>query len=185
MARGFPARFVDDELGASLASLEAAEKVRTLEVHQVGSFEASFVPRPEDFARLDERFRLPVEIWLQLNAYRDWGFAVFKLKPAANLSQVHPMAFEFERRDRKRLFFPTLHLHGDRLERTAHFDHTLYCQPEPAINWYLHDWEDSQAMALNFIKCKEASRLVDRDAVCWRTFIEGVQPNRDTWLGPA
>jgi hypothetical protein len=182
MGRGFPARYVSggDTIGALSSDVE---EETTLAVHEVGSYEASFVPRPEDFARLDERFRLPVDIWLELNTYRDWGFAVFKLKPTATPAEVHPMAFEFQRRDRKRLFFPTLHLHGPKLEADAEFDHSLYCQPEPAMNWHLQGWEDSRAAAAEFVECAQARRLVDGKAACWRLVLEGTLPNTDTWLG--
>jgi hypothetical protein len=53
---------------------------RPLPVHDVGRFEASFVPTMADFGRLDTRFRLPETTWEQLPLYKDWGFAVFKLK---------------------------------------------------------------------------------------------------------
>jgi hypothetical protein len=71
-----------------------------LAVHEVGAFEASFVPRMADFARLDARFQLPAGTWEKLPAYRDYGFAVFKLKAAER--DIHPMAFSFPRRDRRR-----------------------------------------------------------------------------------
>jgi hypothetical protein len=35
-------------------------------VREVGSFEASYVPKIADFSRLDERFRLPVAVWKKL-----------------------------------------------------------------------------------------------------------------------
>ena len=54
-----------------------------LVVHEVGDFEASFVPTLPDFARLDPRFRLPPSAWDALPAYRDWGFCVFKLRLGA------------------------------------------------------------------------------------------------------
>jgi hypothetical protein len=38
---------------------------KNLAVQQVGSFEASFVPTIADFARLDERFRLPAMVWVK------------------------------------------------------------------------------------------------------------------------
>lgn len=50
-------------------------KGRRLVVHDVGAFEASFVPTVADFARLDERFRLPREVWDDLPACRDRGQA--------------------------------------------------------------------------------------------------------------
>jgi hypothetical protein len=158
------------------------EAPRTLEVLQVGAFEASFVPRPEDFGRLDERFRLPAEIWLELKHYRDWGFAVFKLKETRR-AHAHPMAFDFPRRDPSRLFFPTLHLHHRRLDRYAAFDHTLYCQPEPALNWHLQQWQESDDMAQGFVECAEAQPLFDLFQTCWRVQVSGKRENRDTWLG--
>ncbi len=157
-------------------------EVRTLKVHEVGSFEASFVPQAEDFGRLDERFRLPAELWLELGHLRDWGFAVFKLKPTA-LARVHPMAFNFPRRDAKRLFFPTLHIHHRRVERAAEFDHTLYCQPDPGQSFHLGEWEDSDQPAGEFVKCAQAARLLDLARPCWRVLVEGQRENRDTWVG--
>ena len=155
----------------------------TLKVHEVGDYEASFVPRPEDFGRLDERYRLPADLWLRLNTYRDWGFAVFKLKRTAG-AEVHPMAFDFPRRWRDRLFFPTLHVHHKTLEARALFDHMLYCQPEPAMNWHLRRWRDTDNPASAFVKCARAAELLDLAAPCWRTRLDGILANRDSWVGP-
>lgn len=183
MRAGFPA----EELGAiehlDLGGLVEAP-VRTLEVHEVGSFEASFVPTPADFGRLDERFRLPADLWLQLNAYSDYGFAVFRLK-ATRYADVHPMAFEFPRRHRDRLFFPTLHIHHRSVEPYAHFDHTLYCQPTPELNFHLAGWEDSLDPAAEFIRCPQGRALVDPEFPCWRLSLLGQFENRDTWVGVA
>src|SRR5262245_50415902 len=67
-----------------------------LAVVEVGDFIASFVPAIKDFSRLDERFRLPEGVWEKLPQYKEFGFAVFKLKkPEKGQSKVHPMAFEF------------------------------------------------------------------------------------------
>jgi hypothetical protein len=178
LRRGFPS--VSAQLSARATDVDAP--VRTLTVHSVGAFEASFVPQPEDFGRLDERFRLPAELWLELKHYHDWGFAVFKLRESA-LSKVHPMAFDFPRRDRSRLFFPTLHLHHGRLERSAAFDHTLYCQAEPADNFHLGAWEDSREPAKEFVLCAAGQHLLDLEEPCWRVSIEGECENRDTWVG--
>ncbi len=95
---GYPAFFADLRLGfpepiprgAPLQRL-GAPQAKALRVYDVGSFEASFVPQPADFERLDGRFRLPAGVWDQLPQYRDWGFAVFKLK--SGVRTVHPMAF--------------------------------------------------------------------------------------------
>ena len=93
---------------------------------EVGSFVASFVPTVKDFSRLDEQFRLPDGTWDKLPAYKDYGFAVFKLKKGEQ--KVHPMAFEFPRADKTRLFFPTVHIHDGKVHDQAGFDHVLYCQ---------------------------------------------------------
>jgi hypothetical protein len=163
---------------AALGGHEAAP----LEVHDVGAFEASFVPAPEDFGRLDERFRLPAQFWLQLSTYRDYGFAVFKLRSTPYAS-VHPMALEFPRRDRGRLFFPTVHMHNGRVEKLAKFDHQLYCQPEPAMHWHLAGWQDSRFPASAFVGCPAGRALLDLDFPCWRKRLEGYLRNEDTWLG--
>lgn len=181
LRRGFPARDRgDDSVGMLLGGVDVEEE--TLQVHEVGCFEASFVPRPLDFGRLDERFRLPAEIWLELKNYSDWGFAVFKLRKTG-YAEVHPMAFDFPRRDPGRLFFPTLHVHHRRVERLADFDHTLYCQAEPAMNWHLQQWEDSPGPASQFVHCAQAARLLDLAAPCWRASVDGLRENRDTWIG--
>src|SRR4029079_11985726 len=100
----------------------------SLEVHEVGDFEASFVPTVADFARLDARFRLPEQVWEKMPVQRTYGFVVAKLKasPAAG-SEIHPLAFTFPRRD-KRLFFPTVHVHDGAFHATARFGHVLYAQ---------------------------------------------------------
>jgi hypothetical protein len=131
---GYPKFFEDAERAFANAVRDPDEHMtlsaRKLEVQSVGSYEASFVPRQADFARLDERFRLPQDVWAALPGYADWSFAVFKLKSGAH--EVHPMAFEFPRRDPDRLFFPTLHIHGMAVYDKASFDHMLYCQRDAA-----------------------------------------------------
>ena len=175
---GFPSRR-GGHLGGDLGALSAGAE--TLDVVVVGGFEASFVPRAEDFGRLDARFRLPADLWTSLNTYRDWGFAVFKLKPGA--MRVHPMAFSFPRRDRQRLFFPTLHIHRRSVDPRARFDHALYCQPEPAMNFHLRGWEESWAAARRFLDCEPAKPLFDPGQPCWRLKLQGTLENADTWLG--
>jgi hypothetical protein len=179
---GFP-RIMEGDVGTlSAGSLDEVDAPPKLEVRHVGAYEASFVPTPADFGRLDERFRLPAELWLELSNYRDWGFAVFQLRET-QLAEVHPMAFDFPRRHRDRLFFPTLHIHHGRLEKRAQFDHTLYCQPEPALNWHLKQWEDSTQPVAGYVHCAEALKLFDADYPAWRAVVHGTFENRDTWIG--
>lgn len=115
-----------------------------LEVHQVGDFEASFVPTRADFDRLDPRFRLDDRVWRALPGVDGFGFAVFKLRGSgrgkrvggrAPTRRIHPMAFSFPSAE-DRVFFPTVHVHDGQVHRAAHFDHVLYAQAEePAEGW--------------------------------------------------
>ena len=85
------------------------------------------MPTVKDFARLDERFKLPPSTWDDLPGYKDYGFAVFKLKKGEQ--KVHPMAFEFPRGDTRKLFFPTVHIHDGKVHQTAGFDHACTASP--------------------------------------------------------
>lgn len=173
-----------------------AQSAPTLVVHDVGDFEASYVPTMSAFSRLDARFRLPIDVWESLPGYADWGFCVFKLKaragggrsglfglfksPKPSPRKVHPMAFEFPRRDPSQLFFPTVHVHDGLVHPTAHFDHELYCQTEPA--WEpLMEWERSASRASEV--APGARQWVEPSAWLYKRGLSGELPNRDTYLG--
>src|SRR5262245_14291589 len=122
---GFPAK-KDDSRNTKDAPKAAKGDLKVVEV---GKFVASFVPAIKDFARLDKQFRLPDGVWEKLPQYKEFGFAVFKLKkPEKDMQKVHPMAFEFPRADKGILFFPTVHIHDGTVPAKAHFDHSLFCQ---------------------------------------------------------
>ena len=180
MRKGFPL-----SPSWSLDFMAASIAISTLEVHDVGSFEASFVPRAEDFVRLDERFRIPASVWDELPRYRDYGFAVFKLKAtsAREGASVHPMAFEFPQREAELLFFPTVHVHDRSVHPYALFDHTLYCQVGPDMHEYLVHWQRSTTVASAFVDVDRAKGVVDRGGHCWRRNLKGRLPNQDTWVG--
>jgi hypothetical protein len=154
---------------------------KTLQVIEVGSFEASFVPTIHDFARLDARFRLPVGIWKQLPPYDTYGFAVFKLKPGSKT--IHPMAFTFPRADAARLFFPTVHIHDGKVHTTARFDHALYCQKTASDSFSLAAWEESPLLARQFVATHKSAGIVLPDRHCYRLKIAGPRKNADIWLG--
>jgi hypothetical protein len=151
-----------------------------LEVVEVGSFEASFVPAIKDFARLDERFRLPEGVWEKLPQYKDHGFAVFKLKKGA--SKVHPMAFEFPRARPEELFFPTVHIHDGKVHARATFDHALYCQRSGNDNLQITDWQESTQPAGLFMKIKKAQGLLEPDEHCYLKELRGQHRNEDIVL---
>ncbi len=169
-----------------------------LKVHDVGEYEASFVPTQAAFERLDERFKLAPEVWAQLPQYADWGFAVFKLKAGAAKEAgfwrrlfggksrskprtVHPMAFEFPRRDPGSLFFPTVHVHDGQVHSEAIFDHQLYCQLGRAWVERTH-WEPSEGPLERWMKHDRSQGLVDPGAIALRRTMHGFFPNEDQTL---
>jgi hypothetical protein len=155
--------------------------IQPLAVQQVGSFEASFVPQLADFSRLDRRFRLPERTWEQLPQYAHHGFAVFKLKEGAR--KVHPMAFEFPRRNPNELFFPTVHVHDGKVKAKARFDHLLYCQtPQQQKGWLI----SSDAFppiqpspASQFMDIAKSQGILDADEAVQMQNLFGMLPNED------
>jgi hypothetical protein len=146
-------------------------------VVEVGDFVASFVPSIKDFSRLDERFRLPEGVWEKLPQYKEFGFAVFKLKkPEKGQSKIHPMAFEFPRADKKVLFFPTVHIHDGKVSEKAKFDHSLFCQVSGHAPL---KWEETPELADTFVKVKQTEGIVDGNAHVYRKLMKGAFDNTD------
>lgn len=183
---GYP-QFFDDMAAAFIGPLTrgAAASVAfgskpTLKVHEVGSFQASFVPRLQDFARLDSRFRLPDHAWEQMPQYVDHAFAVFKLR--AGEKKVHPMAFEFPRRNPQELFFPTVHVHDGIVEAKAYFDHSLYFQtPRIRVDVPFSTADDlSPAPAEQFMDIAKTQGIVEASTVIQNQRLKGMRINRDT-----
>jgi hypothetical protein len=179
MASGFDSGSGDElDLGAPFGAAP------TLEVHQVGSFVASFVPTRADFARLDRRFRVDDALWERL--YADWSFAVFQFAPGRE-QDVHPMALVFPQRAPGSIHFPTVHVHQGKFERSAWFDHTLYFQTEDDQPLFLGDRDPdiSAAPAQDFLKIGCARKLVAGEKRCFRHEVVGTRPNVDLALGVA
>jgi hypothetical protein len=177
LRKGFPVPLTAPAGGSR--SFGAASDAK-LEVVTVGKFEASFVPTAADFARLDERFRLPAGVWESLPGYRAFGFAVFKLK--AGEAKVHPMAFSFPRANPGEVFFPTVHIHDGKVHERARFDHVLYLQRGEGDLYSLLDWEESFRPAVAFMKVRETKGIVEADGHCYRRTLAGSLPNRDIVL---
>jgi hypothetical protein len=169
-----------------------------LEVHKVGRFEASFVPTLADFSRLDERFRIPDDVWQKVPAYADYGFAVFKLTDVGGLlgrlnettkKTIHPMAFEFPRRDPTSLFFPTFHIHDNEIHAEAVFDHQIYFQAQGHLD---HPFDPRsflfhQATPLpagQIVDLGRAHGLFDAALPIRRMTLQGSYENRDFILSP-
>ena len=81
-----------------------------------------------DFDRLGERFQISIDMWVELPAYHDYGFAVFKLKDGEVPLKVHPVEFEFPQRHLGQLCFPTVHIRDGHVHSRAEFDRMLYCR---------------------------------------------------------
>jgi hypothetical protein len=165
------------------ARLEAAAPM--LAVHDVGLFEASFVPSRADFARLDARFRLPAGAWDRLPQYGGWGFVVCRLKPGKKKKRqrVHPMAFTFPSREPGALFFPTVHVHDGKVHERARFDHSLYAQAEGVLEATL-GWRRSEGALGARMNGAATQGLVDVARGGFMMSLAGEHPNADVWLRP-
>lgn len=177
MRAGFPPA-ASKSRGKSLSLSEPTDS--KLKVHQVGSYEASFVPTIRDFARLDQRFQLPAGTWEQLPRYDKFGFAVFKLQEGSR--KVHPMAFEFTTAMPQSLFFPTVHVHDGKVHRKAEFHHELYCQLS-SERFGPRTWRESPQPAGMFMQLQKAANLVDAKLHVLQRKLRGMLPNRDQVIG--
>jgi hypothetical protein len=192
--KGFP-----EPVAANAFEISRAPAPQALKVHAVGRFVASFVPRIADFDRLDERFRLPPKVFDELPLVRDYGFAVFQLRDlgggivrrlqrvlgssSAEPEPIHPMAFEFPRRDPSVLFFPTVHVHDGEVHQTADFDHSLYLQaPE---NVPLAGWFPSTGVASTFMDEVRSQGVVSGSHRIHSRGLHGKLKNQDTLVSIA
>ena len=164
------------ELSRSLGPAHGAMPQK-LVVHDVGSFEASYVPSLSDMGRLDERFRVPELVWRRRPDYARFGFAVFKLKPGKH-AHVHPMAMRFDSAETGALFFPTVHVHDGEVHDVASFDHELYFQVAAGEAVARGD---RAPMAVESSVNIDATRgVVARGQPAFRCTLRGSLPNADT-----
>lgn len=183
LAKGFPSPPTRSwSRGAEVAAA-------TLEVHDVGDFVASFVPKIADFARVDPRFVLAPEVWTKLPAYADYGFAVFQLKELSG--SPHPIALEFDSGLREQLFFPTVHIHDGSVHEKDTFDHVLYAQAS-AFDAHVDDYDGpsrtdrhtgfvrSQGKVADFADVARAQGLLAAELLVHKVSLRGLLPNQDT-----
>ena len=151
-----------------------------LVVHEVGDYEASYVPSVADFHRLDPRFRLPKAAWDTLPNYQDFGFAVFQLRPGQDMQKVHPIAYRYPADRLQELFFPTVHVHdGGYADPRAGFDHELYAQgnwstPRPGM-----PWEVGRELPGRVVDMKRSRGIVAPDVALRRERLRGKYSNAD------
>jgi hypothetical protein len=184
--------FPEDLAISGWAVPEVRAQRSTLEVHEVGDFVASFVPRLGDFGRLDRRFRVSDRVWSELPQYRDYGFAVFQLKAGGDggflsrlfgtgvtARKVHPMVLCFPTRDPASLFYPTVHVHDGRVKKRAHFDHSLYCQTAEAPKLQIGGFSRAHLRVADCVDVDRTRGLVDRSLPMFRMQILGEIDNAD------
>lgn len=172
-------------IGCSSNDLELSDN--HLEVFEVGSYIASFVPTLAEFSRLDPQFRLPEETWASIPKYEGYGFAVFQLVSGAK--KPHPMAFEYKTTWTD-LYFPTMHIHDGEVKATEQFDHVLYLQHagfDSSVYGYrncnLEDsvthWVRSQRPASKVCDMNRAAGLLAGDLLLHRKLLRGERANDD------
>ncbi len=170
LANGYP-------VALSLGRAKGGDKLAVVEV---GSFIASFVPTAKDFSKVDEKFRLPDDVWAKLPQFKDYGFAVFQLKSGEK--NIHPMALSFPRADKKRLYFPTVHVHDGKVAEKDEFDHMMYCQATNGET--ILEWEESvQPVELFCKKFEKAQGILEGSEHLYRKELKGKHKNEDVWLG--
>jgi hypothetical protein len=192
---GYPDFFADLERAFPLVMAPAAKggpsrggpAPEYLVVHQVGSFEASFVPSRGDFDRLDPRFRLPGDVWTARPDYADFGFAVFKLARGRRRT-IHPMAMSFQTRDPAAIFVPTFHVHDGRVHDEARFDHTVYYQSAAPSARFVAPADGnlptlpSHGPLGDHVDAERARDLVDPGRGAVKVLLAGTLPNADCWV---
>lgn len=151
---------------------------KPLEVQRVGSFDASFVPTRADFSRLDPQFRFDDSVWKSLPQYKDFGFAVFKLRKGSD--HVHPMAFRFPSAMPGRVFFPTVHIHDGKVHEKEDFDHTLYAQAWKTAVIKGPFWEESEKNAGQFVNLWKSKDFVWGGGHLYKRNMVGEFKNEDT-----
>jgi hypothetical protein len=104
------------------------------------------------------------------------------------------MAFEFPRREPALLHFPTVHIHDGQVHPRAHFDHHLYCQPDPGLVDQLSQphglvssggpgWERSDREAGEFMDQARSQDTINPKEPVYRLVLRGNLPNEDVTLG--
>jgi hypothetical protein len=89
------------------------------------------------------------------------------------------MAFEFERSDPERLFFPTVHVHDGQVHETAVFDHALYAQFGPRRGPGDAGWGQSDGPLAHRVNALRANGTVDATLHCYKRTVRGRSRNED------
>lgn len=158
-----------------------ASSNRSLKVHDVGQYIASFVPTGLHFKKLDERFRLKPDTIAAFKGYKDFSYVVFQLKESQSESDFHPMAFKYKSTNPDELFFPTVHIHDDGdYHAKAHYDHVIYAQPKTQYPQWRGIWKKSDYYpSYKFKEIEKAEGLVHPDRHLFKLSLFSNLPNHD------
>ncbi len=137
------------------------------------NFETSFAPSRAALAELDAPFRIDDAVWNELPEYHDYGFAVVKLRAAANAAPL--LALEFKTRNPRLLFFPTVHIQDGHAPANVYFDHDLYCQHH--VNW-MRSYDN----APSFMHIALTQNIVAPNKRVEWLAVRGMHPNSDIVL---
>lgn len=188
-----------------------AYRAPPLVVHEVGEFQASFVPSRGDFGRLDPCFRLAPSVIDALGARASYGFVVVQLRKREKPVRVHPIGFTYPTRDPARLFFPTVHVHDGEVHAEADFDHVLYTTDGARVVGFDRLGSDGgariprraraertgyggeptrdprpaewlSAKPERLVTSKDGTTVLPRDATVYRAELSESRTNDDTWL---
>ena len=184
LRRCFPTRRSAPKTAGPLRSAKGQAPQAKLAVKRVGVFEATFVPRPEDWSRIDERFRLASDIAEALaERYAHCSFALFQLRAGAH--RIHPMALRFTTAVADAVYFPTVHVHENFVPSVAEFDHTLYFQDRPVSPADVEVGTVAPRVRMKLEPTDLTRGLVHPDHTVHRTELRGYLHNDDTWVAVA
>ena len=147
---------------------------RTLEIFEVGSYEASIVPTIADFQYVDPSFQLHTNIQLltMLKQYytENFGFIVCRLKQG--MHTYHPFAYTHKLYKPNVLFTPTRHYHVHGKDTvhtdTADWDHEIYSPSTDLSKDPGYVFTNSSSVKWNFLP-KEYQWAADQRLVRWVT----------------
>lgn len=165
----YPEFFTDLANGFPIARTGAVEPGTP----EFGAIESSFAPTKGELANLNERLRIPDEVWSQLVEYDDYGFAVFKIR--ADAQTIPPLGIEFPMRNPHLLMFPTAHVQNGEVNENTYFDHDLFCQGKSG-------WMRSYDTARAFMDVERAGEVIDPNQRVERFTVLGMHPNSDIVL---
>jgi len=150
--------------------------VRTRRFVEAAPYDTLYLPSMDDFGLIDNEFQLSSQLVGAFSPYRDYGFAVLKLRAAAN-ARLRSIAFSFPTRDTSHLYFPTFQYRDGTVHNTVMFDVTLYAQ-----NAEKSAWDGTAVEAGDFMSMDDGAEVISVERTVQRRVLYGEKANEDIWL---